>query len=499
MPYASDLQRRWMHWAHPAMARRWDAEEKGAPPIGPAKSFPDLLARGVTGISDRVLRDHVTLYERACAELAALEQNRPRTVWRAPADLALPPGEVQRILEAPVSAAAPAQPEGPLLEAIVQVGNELTARGISWRPTYVVGEADFWTADQATSINVPWTLSSMQLWKLVNDQAEKYSYDDVVRILRHEVGHALGYAFELWRGPVWRAAFGDFFAPYRDEFPIDVTATADFVDHLASMPSSPNAHYAQKHPDEDWAETFAVWLDPGSRWRETYADRPGALVKLEAVDRMLVGEGAAYGTPSNTRTGRTEPASGITYTVGEYLGRTRPPGSSGALLRGQGPVYDAVVLHEAYFGGLTRGPTPPGARFLDACGPAYGGFDGWAADMRAIAAATDGWALAVWEPRDGRVRNFLVEGHDRGVPAGCPVLVALDLHDHAYAGDYGIQKHAYVGAWFRGVNWYAVEARLNEANPPPVTVQLIPPTITLVGEEQIVSSQVVIPPTEPRA
>jgi hypothetical protein len=45
--------------------------------------------------------------------------------------------------------------------------------------------------------------------------------------------------------------------------------------------------YAQKHPDEDWAETFAVWLTPGRDWRHEYAQRPAALAKLEYCDRTM--------------------------------------------------------------------------------------------------------------------------------------------------------------------------------------------------------------------
>ena len=62
-------------------------------------------------------------------------------------------------------------------------------------------------------------------------------------------------------------------------------------------------HYAQKHPDEDFAETFAVWLDPASRWRRRYKDWQVALAKLEYVDRIVDVEGACRGTPPNQRVG----------------------------------------------------------------------------------------------------------------------------------------------------------------------------------------------------
>jgi hypothetical protein len=78
-------------------------------------------------------------------------------------------------------------------------------------------------------------------------------------------------------------------------------------------------HYAQKHPDEDWAESFAVWLDPASRWRRRYRDWQVAHAKLEYVDRIIEVEGAAKGTPPNGRGGLRLPYTEIKETVAEYF------------------------------------------------------------------------------------------------------------------------------------------------------------------------------------
>jgi hypothetical protein len=78
-------------------------------------------------------------------------------------------------------------------------------------------------------------------------------------------------------------------------------------------------HYAQKHPDEDWAETFAVWLDPLSRWRRRYGDWQVALAKLEYVDRILEVERVCRGSPPNPRIGRRVPYTEIRETVAEYF------------------------------------------------------------------------------------------------------------------------------------------------------------------------------------
>jgi hypothetical protein len=95
--------------------------------------------------------------------------------------------------------------------------------------------------------------------------------------LRHEAGHAINYAYGLYKTPEWKQIFGPYRKPYRDHYrPIPFSRR--FVRHMEGW-------YAQKHPDEDFAETFAVWLTPGSRWRKRYQGWP-ALAKLRYVDRM---------------------------------------------------------------------------------------------------------------------------------------------------------------------------------------------------------------------
>jgi hypothetical protein len=78
-------------------------------------------------------------------------------------------------------------------------------------------------------------------------------------------------------------------------------------------------HYAQKHPDEDFAETFAVWLDPSSRWRRRYRDWQVALAKLEYLERVVDVEGVCRGSPSNHRLGQRVLYSDIRETVADYF------------------------------------------------------------------------------------------------------------------------------------------------------------------------------------
>jgi superoxide dismutase len=474
LPYSSDAQRGFMHAVHPRIAARWDAEARRGAQVGPARTFPDLIDRGLVGISDQVLRDHLRLYEAECATLAALEQAKPQA-WRVGS--ALPAPELQGLLASRICDLQLVI-DGQLAEAIAQVEGELQAKGITWKPNWYLGESDFWTTDQATSINLPWYLANEQLWQLVNEHDIRLTREDVVAILRHELGHALGYAFEIWKEPLWRKSFGDFFQPYTDDYTPDPTST-DFVRNLHDAVAAPNAHYAQKHPDEDWAETFAVWLDPGSRWQEAYAAWPGALQKLEVVDLLLVSWGRAYGQPINRAVGRTVPYQTLTYTIGEYLGLRSGPDPADAVLSQLPYIYDGVVLHELYFEALARpGPLTalaPAVRFAQLAGDSFGSMEAWAADFRQACRAASGWALAVYG-RDGRLRNVVVEGHDRGVPANAAVMLACDLWEHAYAGDYGTRRDAYVAAWWRNIDWGIVDSRVNRVLPPPVVML---PTVSI--------------------
>ncbi len=207
------------------------------------------------------------------------------------------------------------EPQGVLAECIQQVSDEMRAKGINFLPSYYLGDDDFWTTDRAISVNVPWYLANPVLWGLVNDHLFEYSRPEVLMYLRHETGHALNYAFELWRRKDWTQTFGDFRRPYRDVYNPNPWSR-DYVRYLhrAGM-----YHYAQKHPDEDWAESFAVWLDPDSRWKRRYRDWQVAFAKLEYVDRIIDVERTCRGGPPNVRAGLRVPYHDIRETVAEYF------------------------------------------------------------------------------------------------------------------------------------------------------------------------------------
>src|SRR5205807_2035301 len=114
----------------------------------------------------------------------------------------------------------------------------------------------------------------------------------------------------------WTRLFGSIEAPYVEEYRPEPFSRR-FVRHLPGW-------YAQKHPDEDWAETFAVWMTPGRDWRVEYAGWPEALAKLNYCDRAMAE--LAEREPLVTATDPDEAVDAMDYSLEEYY---RPAGGGG--------------------------------------------------------------------------------------------------------------------------------------------------------------------------
>jgi hypothetical protein len=411
-----------------------------------------------------MLDQHLSLYGRAVDRLNAIQTSYPLTAEpaRGPATSTLLAFPV-RHLELSIAPAV-----GPLKDALALVQLEFTYKtpAPAFWPTWYLGTEDFWTSDKSVRINVPWFLATAELWRLASRTQEfAYAFDQVLRCLRHELGHAVFFGYELGANPLWLAAFGDPTIPYpqRDDTLEPNTSSRGFVEYLTYAP----AHYAQKHPEEAWAEAFGRWLDSGAPdWRAEYAAWPEALAKLEAVDIIMQSLGGKAAT--NIYQGRPDPYTTLRGTVADRLGMPRAvqPFSGmgwaehGELLRSEPSAYNAVTLHEFYFEQFTSVPGHPLPVFLQAVERSWGSWENFTRDLRAACGSTDGWVLVVWDLVERRPRVNLVEKHADGVMAGCPVLLAIDCWEHAYAADYGTRKDLYLAAVFRGMNWVVVESRL---------------------------------------
>lgn len=165
----------------------------------------------------------------------------------------------------------------PLDHFINQLYEELAAKGIDLRPQCYL--SDQWGCPSGVPvIGIPFYLADAKLQQIENALgAGLEDEQDIMMYLRHEAGHAFNYAYRLYESEDWKRLFGDYAKPYIDSYK-PKPFSRKYVVHIAGW-------YAQKHPDEDFAETFAVWLTPNSDWNERYRDW-SALKKLQYVDTI---------------------------------------------------------------------------------------------------------------------------------------------------------------------------------------------------------------------
>ena len=177
--------------------------------------------------------------------------------------------------------------EGSELEKLIsRLYAELERKGIRFKPKFYL--TDTWGCpDKVPVVGVPFYYANSVLSQIedrMNGDLE--DEHELMMTLRHEAGHAINYAYRLYESAQWQDTFGRFDEPYHDYFRPN-PRSREFVKHLHQQ-VGPYAGriYAQKHPDEDFAETFAVWVSPRSNWRAKYRNW-SALKKLKYVDRLM--------------------------------------------------------------------------------------------------------------------------------------------------------------------------------------------------------------------
>ena len=200
----------------------------------------------------------------------------------------------------------------PLEQCIKQLERELQKRGFGFRPHFWLSD-EWYCPDGVPGVAIPFFLAHPRLSRL-----EKYFLLEVdggnrnmcMKLLRHETGHALLNAYRLEKRKDWRNSFGNPNAKYPDTY-LPKPYSKRFVVHLPNW-------YAQAHPHEDWAETFATWLQPNSDWRTRYQGWP-ALKKLEFVHELMAE--IKIKPPRLTNKNEIYPVEKIRMTLGEYYER----------------------------------------------------------------------------------------------------------------------------------------------------------------------------------
>ncbi|MEZ5937068.1 MAG: putative zinc-binding metallopeptidase [Hyphomonadaceae bacterium] len=198
---------------------------------------------------------------------------------------------------------------------LAQLNTEISARGLAVKAHAWISN-EWFSPDNTPGISMPFYLAHPRLARLERRmvmEVEGGTRRECMRILRHESGHIIQHGFHLHRRRRWQNLFGPSSTPYPNYYRPD-PKSRNFVRHL-------DKYYAQCHPDEDFAETFALWLTQSpSTWRRRYADWP-ALDKLEYVDELM--KELAGEKPSLTERVEVDPIKELTETLGEHYSRKR--------------------------------------------------------------------------------------------------------------------------------------------------------------------------------
>jgi hypothetical protein len=197
-----------------------------------------------------------------------------------------------------------------LEDCLAELNRELRSKGIRIKPHAWISD-EWFSPDNTPGIAIPFYLTHPRLMRLERKKiidVEGGSVAECMRILRHEAGHVMQHSFQLHHRRRWQELFGPSSStPYPKNYRPNPRSRR-YVRHLRLW-------YAQSHPDEDFAETFAVWLTPRSGWRKRYATWP-ALQKLEYVDELMAE--IIDQKPSLTRKFEVDPASKLIRTLAQH-------------------------------------------------------------------------------------------------------------------------------------------------------------------------------------
>jgi len=201
-----------------------------------------------------------------------------------------------------------------LEKPVAQIYSEMQRRGLRLRPHFWLSE-EFFCPERNTGIAIPFYLAHPRLKRLERKEmlaVEGGNLAWCMMLLRHETGHAMQHGFALHRRKKWQYYFGNSSQEYPELYK-PKPSSKDYVLHL-------DAWYAQSHPDEDFAETFAVWFKSHQRWRKRY-EGWFAYEKLNYVDKLM---GELKGRSPGIRTkARVDPLSQCEKTLREYYDEKR--------------------------------------------------------------------------------------------------------------------------------------------------------------------------------
>lgn len=164
-----------------------------------------------------------------------------------------------------------------------QLVEELALKGLTFKPKFFLGD-EWFSPEGMNAISVPFYFANNRLKSLERSimlEVEGDNPEWFMKLLRHEAGHCFEHCYKFSKRKKWQNIFGNPEIEYKPENYRPRPFSKSFVKHL-------DRWYAQAHPDEDFAESFAVWLTPNSNWEKEYARWPMAYKKLKYMDEIAL-------------------------------------------------------------------------------------------------------------------------------------------------------------------------------------------------------------------
>lgn len=171
--------------------------------------------------------------------------------------------------------------ESEVQDYVDQLYKELEAKGLNFKPQIFFGD-EWFSPEGMNAIAVPFYLANTRLKHLEKSmmlEVEGGNPEWFMKLLRHEAGHCFDHCYRFSKRKKWSQVFGSPSQDYAPETYRPQPYSKGYVKHLERW-------YAQAHPDEDFAETFAVWLSPSVDWKKEYSKWPGALKKLTYMESL---------------------------------------------------------------------------------------------------------------------------------------------------------------------------------------------------------------------
>jgi len=127
--------------------------------------------------------------------------------------------------------------------------------------------------------------------------------------------------------------------------------------------------------------------------------------------------------------------------------------------------FDGMRMHEYYFEQFEgeKGGSRESA-LAKAAEEKYGSGENFIAHIKEVAGSRGiGWVVVYADPRAGTLHTIFVADHELGQLAGLPIILALDLWEHAFMVDYvPAEKKGYIDAFLANLNWSVVEKRFED-------------------------------------